>query len=309
MSRLEHLAASGFPTLRQLAMLDALGSGRLSSLTTSPHRLAKVLGGHNRRAAVAEQVAHIANANEAAAVDDEGPAISAETLETINGLVFGMEPFRTSVRSRQIWAGTSRTPRAAEYVPPPPARLRDLADDFCAFLARTDVPPLAQAAIAHAQFSTICPFYDGNGRTGRCLIHVVLRRRGLISTALVPISAVLAISRQAYLQGLQAYRDGQVIEYCVEFASAIERAVEQAAALAAQCEQTSRRWRGQLGRIRSGSAAERLLPVLFDRPVLDAKQAEQALRVSDEAARLGLMALEKAGIIRRLGATPTAGHG
>ena len=50
-------------------------------------------------------------------------------------------------------------------------------------MQRTDVPALAQAAIAHAQFETIHPFADGNGRTGRALIHVVLRARGVAATS------------------------------------------------------------------------------------------------------------------------------
>src|SRR5579862_2830807 len=67
LARLEHRVATiGYPTLRQLTMVDALGSGRLSGLTTSSRRLAEVLGGHNRRDAMAQQVAQIARASEVA---------------------------------------------------------------------------------------------------------------------------------------------------------------------------------------------------------------------------------------------------
>lgn len=304
-AELEHsAAATRFPTLRQLAMLDGLGSGRLSGLVTSPRRLAEFLGGHNRRDLIAQQVASIATATESIFADSGAWPMSPEVLESIHASVLGSESSRISVRSRQVWAGTSRTPRAAEYVPAPPARLADLVDDLCEFLNRTDVPPVAQASIGHAQFLTICPFFDGNGRTGRWLGHAVLRRHGLISTVVSPMSAVLALGRRNYLENLASYRAGQITESCATFATAIRKAAVHATRLGEQCERMLPQWRKQLGRVRSGSAAKRLLPIVVAQPVLDAKQAEQAIGVSDEAARLGLITLEKAGVIRRRGSSP-----
>lgn len=304
-AELEHsAAATGFPTLRQLAMLEGLGSGRLSGLVTSPRRLAEVLGGHNRRDLIAQQVASIATATELVFADSAARRIGTELLETMHAAVLGSESSRISVRSRQIWAGTSRTPRAAEYVPPPPARLADLVDDLCEFLNRTDVPPVAQAAIGHAQFLTICPFFDGNGRTGRWLVHAVLRRHGLIGAVIPPVSAIRASSRRVYYEELARYRESQFTGCCATFAADITKAAIHAARLGEQCQRASLRWRAKLGHVRSGSAAERLLRVIFDQPVLDAKQAQSGLSVSDEAARLGLLTLERAGIIRRVGASP-----
>ena len=304
LSELEHTVAStGFPTLRQTAMLEALGSGRLSGLVTFPRRLAEVLTGHNQRDLIAQRVASIVTATESSLASAQASRISSESLERMSALVLGSETARVSVRSRQIWAGTSRTPRAAEFVPPPPSRLDDLMDDLCAFLARDDVPPLVQAAIAHAQYETICPFPDANGRAGRCLVQTVLRRHGLTADAVPPISAVLAINRQTYFERVAAYREGQVIEFCAAFTSAMHKATSQAIGLATQCESLLSKWRKEIGRVRSGSAAMRLLAILFDQPVLDAKQVERALHVSDEAARLGLITLEKAGGLRRIGAS------
>jgi Fic family protein len=65
-------------------------------------------------------------------------------------------------------------------------------DDLCQFCNDDALPAVAQAAIAHSQFETIHPFMDGSGRTGRALIHLVLRRRGLATRVLPPISLVLA---------------------------------------------------------------------------------------------------------------------
>ncbi|HLG69776.1 MAG TPA: Fic family protein, partial [Chloroflexota bacterium] len=300
-SKLEHLPG-GFPTTRQLASLEALGSGRLSGLTTTPRRLAEVLGRHNRRDVTAQQIAHLVVATETAAANDQGP-ITPDRLDSINGAVLGIEGSRLSVRTRQVWAGTSRTPRAAEFVPAPPNSVMNLVDDLCAFLARTDLPPIAHAAIAHAQFLAICPYYDGNGRTARSLIQALLRHH-CPTSGIIPISPILAMNRRSYIDQLAAYRDGEVIGYCAAFAASVETAALHASGLAADCEGTLSQSRKQLGRVRSGSTADRLLPLLFDCPVVNTKDVQQALGVSDEAARLGLMALENAGVVRRLGGSP-----
>ena len=82
------------------------------------------------------------------------------------------------VRDEQNWIGGSDfSPAGAEFIPPPPDAVGHLLTDLVAFLSRDDLSPTQQAAIAHAQFETIHPFADGNGRVGRCLIHVVYRRR------------------------------------------------------------------------------------------------------------------------------------
>ena len=70
----------------------------------------------------------------------------------------------------QNWIGGGRTPRLARYVPLPPGLVPGLMDDLFAFLHRDDLHPVAQAAIAHAQFESIHPFTDGNGRIGRALM-------------------------------------------------------------------------------------------------------------------------------------------
>ena len=100
---------------------------------------------------------------------------------------------------------------ATTLVPPrschrPTSKLSDLLDDLCAFCNMDTLPAIAQAAIAHAQFETIHPFVDGNGRTGRALIHVILRRRGLAANVLPPVSLVLATWSGDYFNALMDTR-------------------------------------------------------------------------------------------------------
>ncbi|WP_448631379.1 Fic family protein [Cellulomonas soli] len=83
-------------------------------------------------------------------------------------------------------------------------------EDLIAFAGRDDVPVLVHAALVHAQFETIHPFVDGNGRTGRVVLHQVLRRRGLTRHTTVPVSAGLLRDPKRYLRALTRYRLGDV---------------------------------------------------------------------------------------------------
>ncbi|MFX5957026.1 Fic family protein, partial [Acinetobacter baumannii] len=78
------------------------------------------------------------------------------------------------LRTEQNWVGGSGwSPIRAEFVPPPEMEVGRLVADLAAFVTRTEGNPVIRAAIAHAQFETIHPFIDGNGRMGRALIHTV----------------------------------------------------------------------------------------------------------------------------------------
>lgn len=111
------------------------------------------------------------------------------------------------LRERQNWIGGSdRHPLSADFVPPPPSEVPRLMADLAGYLSGAVHAPLIQAALVHAQFETIHPFADGNGRVGRALIHTVLTRRGLTRAAVLPISLVLLTRSQEYVDGLTSYR-------------------------------------------------------------------------------------------------------
>lgn len=118
-------------------------------------------------------------------------------------------PYAGQVRTEQNWIGGSDfSPRGALHVPPVPERVDELLADLMAFANRDDVPVLAQAAIAHAQFETIHPFGDGNGRIGRALVGAILRRRGVMRNTIVPIASGLNARRDEYFAGLTSCRRG-----------------------------------------------------------------------------------------------------
>ena len=116
--------------------------------------------------------------------------------------------FRTS----QNWIGGG-SPNTARFVPPPPADMQRCLDDFEKFLYLEDMyPPLIQAALAHAQFETIHPFLDGNGRTGRLLTTFYLCKLGLLERPVLYLSEYFLNNQQAYYDALNDYHreDGDI---------------------------------------------------------------------------------------------------
>lgn len=141
-------------------------------------------------------------------------------------------PEHHGIRAVQNWIGGSRWhPLDAEFVPPTPGRVPELIDDLVSYMNGASHAPLVQAALTHAQFETIHPFTDGNGRTGRALVSSVLRYRGAATNLSVPISSGLLSDASAYFDALTAYREGDLHPIVDQFAVAAERAVVNATIL------------------------------------------------------------------------------
>ena len=111
------------------------------------------------------------------------------------------------IRDEQGWIGGT-DPTNAALVTPPPDMLGPLLQDLVAYINRTDVDPIAQAAIAHVQFEIVHPFADGNGRIGRLLVSWILTRR-LQLVVPPPVSVAMAADVGGYLSGLTRLPDGR----------------------------------------------------------------------------------------------------
>ena len=140
--------------------------------------------------------------------------------------------------------------------------------DLAQFCSRTDLDPVAHAAIAHAQFETVHPFADGNGRTGRALVHVLLRRGALARRTVVPVSTVLLADVDGYFAGLTDYRAGRLDLWLTRFAAATSMAASAGHRLAAELAELRQAW-WEAARPRRGSAVAIILERLLQQPVVD----------------------------------------
>ncbi|WP_394833948.1 Fic family protein [Pendulispora rubella] len=208
---------------------------------------------------------------------------------------FGMDPFLSihrellrddaaehawagRLRMQQNWIGGSDdSPRGALFVPPRPERVEGLLHDLFRFAERLDIPPIVQAAIAHAQLETIHPFTDGNGRVGRALIHVILRRRAVITRSLVPVSTVLLSEPEDYFSGLTRYREGDLDTWVSDFARAVIVSARHGDILADRILELRAAWL-EVARPRKKSAAAAILEGLIRQPVVSIDTARQIVR-------------------------------
>ncbi|HEY5134317.1 MAG TPA: Fic family protein [Candidatus Nanopelagicales bacterium] len=208
------------------------------------------------------------------------------------------------VRAEQNWiGGNDYNPCDAEFVPPPPDQVHPLLADLCASVAEESLPPLVQAALVHAQFETIHPFVDGNGRTGRALIHVVLRRRGLTPAYVPPVSVVLAANKSRYIAGLTRFREGDVDGWITQFAAAAAQAAGLAQSYLETVEDLQSTWREQLRHTvdpRADAAAWRLIDVLPAHPVITLAVAVAATQRTKAVVNQALRQLEQAGVLLRV---------
>ena len=285
---------------RQLLRSEAIASSRIEGFQLSHRKLAEAAFDPSDTSRNALTVLGNVRAMDEAIRAATRRDLTVENIRAIHRKLFdGTADARIAgrIRDRQNWIGPRDNPWGAVFIPVPEEDVQPLLQDLCAFLLREDLPAIAQAALAHAQFETIHPFEDGNGRVGRALIHLLLRRRGVAPSYVPPISLVLAANSNEYERGLTTYREKHSEEWIGIFARAVTIACDRAAELAGQIERLKASWRSQAGQPRAGSAADKLIEALPVHPVLDLGTAQEVLGVSDEAARLGLERLTKAGVL------------
>jgi len=200
-----------------------------------------------------------------------------------------------------VWIGGSRFgPREADFIPPHHDRVPAAMADLAAFMARPDLPVLAQAAIAHAQFETIHPFPDGNGRVGRALVHSLLKAGGLARSVTVPVSAGLLGDTGTYFAALTAYRAGDPEPIVKVMAEATFPAIGNGRHLAADLQTARAGWEGLIT-ARRGAAAHRLADLLIQHPVIDMPLVARELSLATSNAQHAIDRLVGDGVLRLIG--------
>lgn len=196
-------------------------------------------------------------------------------------------------RDCPVWIG--RTRASADFEGPPHGEVDEMIGDLIDFVGRADVHHVVQAAVAHAQFETIHPFVDGNGRVGRALVHPVLRRGA--SGVIVPASHALLARRDAYFAGLNAYRSGHLNEWVQEFADAVSVAARAGTSVTVGLANLSRSWEDEIRTHRDGTTRA-ILESLTSDPVVTVASARALRNVSQPAALNAIAKLVDAAILR-----------
>lgn len=207
------------------------------------------------------------------------------------------------LRRSQNWIGGTR-PANAAFVPPPPQQVGDLLSDLERFIHVTDnqLPPLVRIALIHAQFETIHPFLDGNGRIGRLLIAALMEHWGLLAEPLMYLSGYLKQHQAEYYRRLSAIRsDGDwegwvsfFLEGVVAASGDAERSIIESASLI-----TADR-RRLLESSKVGPISYRLFELLPMMPRFSVERVRQRLETTFPTASAAVKLLEDLGILTEL---------
>ena len=304
---------------RLLLRAESVASSKIEGLEIGPRRLleAEAMRALGQKSSDVTASAVLGNIEAMVYAVRSVPSDEELTLEQLleihRRLLAGsrLEASGGKIRSAQNWiGGSSYNPCSAAFVPPPPELVHDLLVDLCRFCNDDALPAVVQAALAHAQFETIHPFIDGNGRTGRALIHLILRRRGLAARVLPPVSLVLATWATDYVAALEGtrYRGRPASAAAHEglnrwvglFATACRRAVDDASAFDERVRGLEVTWRERLGAVRADSATDLLLHVLPGAPVLTVRSAAALISRSLRATNAAIARLSEAGVLTQV---------
>lgn len=235
----------------------------------------------------------------------DGFPLSLRLIREIHGILLrgGRGATRTpgEFRRSQNWIGGTR-PGNATFVPPPPERLMECLDSFEKFLHDEDqkLPLLVQLGLIHAQFETIHPFLDGNGRLGRLLITLLLCARGALREPLLYLSLYFKTHRGRYYELLQRVRtDGVWEEWLEFFLEGAEATAKQAADTAVELIRlfdTDRKRIQVLGR--SALSALRVHEYMQKKPLINIGMAARALNLSIPTVSAALKRLEELAIAK-----------
>lgn len=277
---------------------ESSSSSQIENLTSSVRNVAL--------AELSESTPHNARliaANVAAmrtALTQEEP-ISVSSLCEVHRVLMGGNEAWGHIRTEQVWiGGTPYSPHGAAFVPPHARHVATYLEDLVVFMTREDIDPVVKTALAHAQFETIHPFEDGNGRTGRALVHQMLAHEEVLQHAALPISAGLLHNTNGYLKAITHYQQGDPFPIIEQLVDALELALVIGARVASRADEVIDRWRATITE-RAGSAIHRLPGLLVTQPVVDANYVANGLEITPRAARSLVERACAYGILKRMG--------
>jgi len=210
---------------------------------------------------------------------------------------------RRGYRNEQVWIGGTNKFNA-DYAAPPAETVQAYIDDLLDYANTTGDLPVIQAAVIHAQFETIHPFDDGNGRVGRALVHGILKRSGLIDGGVIPLSTAFRHDERGYVSALNSYRydgDGRhraLSGYVERFLTYVETATATADRLVEAATVLNQRWRAAVAGVRTDSSLHRALDLVVENPVVSARYLADNLEISGVSAQKVVKKLVDAQVLK-----------
>ncbi len=284
------------PFAAVLLRSESAASSQIENLTASARAIAEAeLPGGKAKRNAETIVANTAAMRAAVALSD---TVDAGAILAMHRALMAGEPRHTpgEFRTEPVWIGGGSTPVGATFVGPRHELIPAAIDDLIAFARRADLPALPQIAVGHAQFETIHPFTDGNGRTGRALVQAMLRNKGLTRQVTVPVSAGLLADTDAYFTALTRYRDGDAAPIIERVAEASVLAVANGRELVSELRHIRSGWNDVIT-ARSDSAVWKVADLLIRRPVVNAALLAHELGIESTNAHRYLNPLTTAGIL------------
>jgi Fic family protein len=214
----------------------------------------------------------------------------------------GAEKTPGEFRTTQNWIGPHGASLAgATFVPPPPEEMRDAIGALEVFLHESPLPVLITCGLAHAQFETVHPFLDGNGRMGRLLITLLLCEREVLARPVLYLSYFLKRHRDDYFSRLMAIRDeGRWEEWLAFFVDGVAVTALEAASSAQSVHELRERHRGALQAAGGAASDLVLLDAMYSQPLVNSKWVAKRLGVAPKTAINLLDRLEGAGVLREV---------
>lgn len=284
------------PFASVLLRSESAASSQIENLTASARAIgeAELPGGKAKQNAAMV----VANTHAMQAAVALSGTVDADAIRAMHRALMINDPRHTpgEFRTEPVWIGSGPTPIGATFVGPRHELIPGAISDLIAFAHRGDVPALPQIAVSHAQFETIHPFTDGNGRTGRALVQAMLRNKGLTRQVTVPVSAGLLADTGAYFAALTSFRDGDAAPIVESFSQATILAIANGRQLVAELREIRESWNDVIT-ARSDSAVWKVADVLTRRPVVNAVLLAQELGIESTNAHRYLNPLTKAGIL------------
>lgn len=301
---LGHGLAAIAPMTAILLRTESASSSQIEQLTVSAKQLALAEIGAGDSPNSRTVLGNVRALEAAVELADE---LSLDTLIAVHRELLqhqrGMEPHAGELRTELVWIGKgSAGPLRADFVAPQHEHIRGALNDLFEFTDRPDLPALLQIAVTHAQFETIHPFVDGNGRTGRALVQAQLRVTGLVEHALAPLSAGLLRDLPTYFAALDAYREGDAAPIIRVFTQAARFASVSGRQLIELLDEQIRESRELLTGVRQHAGAMHLLPHLIAQPIVTSGYVTKLLNVSEATAQRALSTLvERDVLVERTG--------